>query len=100
MKLGQTIRICRKNRGYTQGELAERADISVSHLSLLEKNKRDPSLATVEAISSALSMPLSVLVFLASKGEEITELSENQIEEISRSIIGLMDGAARQQSLF
>lgn len=100
MNLGKAIRMCRKKRGYTQAELADLAKISVSHLCLLEKDKRDPSLSAVNSISDALRIPVSVLVFLASQYEEIKELNEKQIDELSRSIMGIMDGANRQESLF
>lgn len=100
MNLGKAIRMCRKKRGFTQAEFATLAKISVSHLCLLEKDKRDPSLSVVSSISDALKVPVSVLVLLASRHEDITELSENQIEELSRNILEIMDGADKQESLF
>jgi transcriptional regulator with XRE-family HTH domain len=100
MNLGKSIRMCRKKRGLKQAELAKLANISVSHLCLLEKDKRDPSLSAVSAISDALKIPVSVLVLLASQYGEIKELSENQIEELSRNILGILDSADRQESLF
>ena len=100
MNLGNTIKVCREKRGYKQGEFADLAGISVSHLCLLEKNKRDPSLSTAESIANALRIPLSVLVFLAAEKGELKELSESQIEELSRSVLGLMDDVSRQESLF
>lgn len=100
MNLGKAIRICRKKKGLTQAELASLSNISVSHLCLLEKDKRDPSLSAVTAISDALKIPISVLVLLASKHEDINELSENQIEELSRNIMGIIDEANKQESLF
>lgn len=100
MNIGQTIKFCRKNNGLTQGQLAKLAGISVSHISLMENNEREPALSKLEAISKALNMPLSVLVFLASNSEEVTELSKSQIEEMSNSIMGLMDVAYRQETLF
>jgi len=100
MKLGETISLCRKKRGYTQAQLASLAGISVSHLSLTENNKRDPSLSAIESISNALRIPLSVLLFLASENECLTDFNEKDLERISQSIIGLMDGASRQETLF
>lgn len=100
MNLGKAIRMCRKKRGLKQTELASLAKISVSHLCLLENEDREPSLSAVTAISDSLRIPISVLMFLASQYEEIKELSENQIEELSRNIMGIMDGANRQESLF
>lgn len=100
MNLGKAILMCRKKRGYTQAKLADLAHISVSHLCLLEKDKRDPSLSAVSSISNALKIPVTVLVLLASQYEEIIELSENQIEDLSRSIMEIIDGAGKQESLF
>lgn len=99
MNLGNTIKSIRKKRGYTQSQLADRAGISVSHLCLLEKEKRDPSLSTIKAISDALNIPVSILIFLAAKNEQITELTENQIDELKHSITGIIDSVSRQERL-
>lgn len=100
MNLGKAIQMCRKKRGLTQARLASLAKISVSHLSLLESEDRDPSLSAVSSISEALKIPVSILMLLASQYEDIKELSEKQIEELTRSIMGIMDGASKQESLF
>ena len=100
MNLGKAIRMCRMKRGFKQAELAKLANISVSHLCLLEKDKRDPSLSVVDSISNALKIPVSVIVLLASHHEDIKELKENQIEDLSRSIMGIIDSVSRQESLF
>lgn len=100
MNIGKTIKLCRKNQGLTQGKLAELSGISVSHISLMESDKREPALSKLESIAKALKIPLSVLVFLASNSEEVKDLSKSQIEEMSNSIMGLMDVANRQETLF
>ncbi|WP_083499489.1 helix-turn-helix domain-containing protein [Thioalkalivibrio nitratireducens] len=100
MNLGAAIKSCRKLRGLTQSKLAELSDVSVSHLCLIEKNKRDPSIATIESISKALKTPLSVLVFIAAEKEEIPELNQDQLDTISTGILELMDGTRKQQNLF
>lgn len=100
MNLGTAIRTCRKLRGLTQSKLAELSNVSVSHLCLIEKNKRDPSIATVESISKALKTPLSVLVFLAAEKEDVPELKQDQLDALSTGILELMDGTRKQQSLF
>ena len=100
MNLGATIKSCRRLRGLKLTALAERAHISISHLSLLEQDKRDPSLATVRAIADALNIPLSVLVFLSASTREVSDLNESQIDALARSVTELMDVAARQDNLF
>ena len=100
MNLGEAIKTCRKLRGLTQSKLAELSNLSVSHLCLIEKNKRDPSITAAESISKALNTPLSVLVFIAAEKEEIPELKQNQLDDLSTGILELMNGTRKQQSLF
>tara|TARA_R110001592_G_C13013731_1_gene736934 strand:- start:146 stop:433 length:288 start_codon:yes stop_codon:yes gene_type:complete len=93
MDLGGTIRQCRNVKKLTLAELSEKCGISVSHLSLLENNNREPSISAVEAISKSLGLPLSVLVFLASQKNEVSELSASHIETLSNNIMELMANA-------
>lgn len=90
MDLGGTIKQCRKAKKMTLAQLSENCGISVSHLSLLENNNREPSFSAVETISKALGLPLSVLVFLAAQKDEVTELSASHIEALSNNIMELM----------
>lgn len=70
MNIGSAIQMCRTRRRLSQAELAQLAGCSTSYLSMLENSKRDPTLATVEKIASALGIPVEILFFLgADKGE-------------------------------
>lgn len=95
MDLGGTIKQCRKLRGWTQAQLADRVEMSVSHISLLEQNKREPSISAVELIASALNMPLSVLVFLATEKAKINELDAEHVEALSKNIMELMENVQK-----
>lgn len=75
----------------TQSKLAEKSGISTAYLSLLERNERsDPGMTTVEALSKALEVPLSVLMFLASDECERGELGEELSQRLSSAVVGLM----------
>ena len=100
MNLGRTIKLCRKNSGLTQAQLAVLAGISVPHLCLMEQNKRGATVATLEAIAKALKIPLSILIFLAAQHDEIKELDGSQIEELSSNIMRLINETYRQETLF
>lgn len=63
--IGRAIRFLRLGQGLGQPELAERAGLSVSYLSLLERGKRDPATSTVIKIADALGVPLLLLVYVA-----------------------------------
>ena len=56
MNLGKAITLSRTRRGLTQAELAKRAGLSVSYLSLLEQNKRtDPTLSTITPLKRGVN---------------------------------------------
>jgi transcriptional regulator with XRE-family HTH domain len=62
-RLGRRIRDLRTQRidRWTQEELADRAHISVSFLSMIERGERIPHVETLAAIASALGVTLSEL---------------------------------------
>jgi len=60
-QLGRRIRELRTALSFTQEELAERAAISVSFLSMIERAERVPHLKTLSALSNALGLTLSQL---------------------------------------
>ena len=62
IQVGQRIVDLRKTLGYTQEELAERADISVSFLSMIERARRMPRVKTLAVLASAFGIPLSELL--------------------------------------
>lgn len=64
-------------QGLTQENLAERVDLSVSHISEIENGKKRPSLKTLEKIAAALDVSLVSLMGEDSK-KDIRK--ERQIE--------------------
>jgi transcriptional regulator with XRE-family HTH domain len=75
----------------SQGDLAERAGLSVSYLSLIEQGKRTPNLEILEYIADALRIPLNILVFLASDKTELAELDKSAAEKLSLVALKLME---------
>jgi transcriptional regulator with XRE-family HTH domain len=60
-ELGQRICDLRLALSYTQEDLAERANISVSFLSMIERAQRLPHIDTLASIATALGISLSQL---------------------------------------
>lgn len=54
--MGAAIREARLARGVTQAELAERCDVHVNYVSLLERGKRNPTAMMLFTIGAALAM--------------------------------------------
>ena len=58
---GQRIRLLRRERGLTQEQLAERAEISIDFLSLIERGKNSPSFENLEDLAEALDVTVAKL---------------------------------------
>jgi transcriptional regulator with XRE-family HTH domain len=97
MKIGQAIKLCRNQKGLSLSDLAKSANISVSYLSLLERDLRDPNLSTLQDISSALHVPISILMFLAGK-DEILDVSPELAEKLSLVALKLMETSANEKT--
>lgn len=98
MSLGKAIKICREQKGLSRTDLANKADISLSYLSLLEKDNRDPSISKVKDISDALEVPTSILMFLASDKKEIESISPELAEKLSLLSLKLMESSRLGES--
>ena len=87
MNVGQAIRLCRTQRGVSQSTIANRANCSVSYLSMLENNKRDPTLSTVTRIAEALHVPVGLLFILAADQNELGEIDEHLADQLMQSAL-------------
>ena len=61
MKLGKTIKVLRTNLGIRQKDLARRLEITPTYLSLIEADRREPSLFLIKLLSEELNVPLGLL---------------------------------------
>jgi transcriptional regulator with XRE-family HTH domain len=60
--VAQNLREIRARKNLSQQAVAQKARISVSYVSMLERGQRSPPLETLEAIAKALGVtPLSLL---------------------------------------
>ena len=91
MNISKALKLCRTQRGLSKTALAERANLSISYLSLLEKGKRDPNLSTVNEICSALEVPVSIFMFLASDIGELEGVSDELAQMMSHTALKLME---------
>lgn len=74
---GNIIRDIRKHRNLSLQELAQKTELSVSYLSEIERNKKQPSLETIEKIANALNISKEgLLVNSNSASEQPTTLGE------------------------
>ena len=100
MNLGKAISLCRAQRGLTQSELADRAGLSTSYLSLLEQNKRkDPTLSTIQKLAMALRVPSGILFFLAADKTELSGLEPELQEKLAYAALNLLNAPESSQTL-
>ncbi len=66
-KFGQVVRYAREQQGLSQEQLAELADIDRTYVSMIERNKRKPTLEVAERVAVALNIKLSELIKRAEK---------------------------------
>lgn len=98
MNLGRAIKLCRNQRGLSQQELAARAGVSASYLSLLEQNKRDPTLSTIEKLALAVGVPVGVLVFIAAEKDDLAGIGPDLAEKLSFTALTFLRESNDKQS--
>jgi transcriptional regulator with XRE-family HTH domain len=59
--LGNALKLIRTARGLTQRALAKQLDVSANYLSLIESNKREPSLSFLNRLAAQLGVPIAML---------------------------------------
>lgn len=85
--IGEKIQIIRKEKGLTLSECAQRANISKSYLSSIERNlNQNPSIQIVEKIAAVLNVDLRILL---SNPPSVSELPEKEwiefVNELKKS---------------
>ena len=91
MNIGFAIKQCRKTKHFTQSDLSKRSKLSISYISLLERNKRDPNISVLEVISKALDVPVPILIFLAAEKNDLPELGEDltrRLKKLAFKVVG------------
>ena len=69
--VGHRIKMAREAKGLTQEDLAAKADISLTHMGVIERAAKVPSLTTFVAIANALNMSAdSLLLDVVNKSAE------------------------------
>lgn len=76
--IGKAIKTIREAKGKPLGVLATDSGLSVPYLSLLESDKRTPSLDAIKRIAESLEVPIDVFVLIGS-GEDCSLTSTDDL---------------------
>lgn len=90
MKYGRALRIARAMAGLEQRELAKRAGLDASHISLIERDRRNPSVATLEKIAKALRIPFPLLTLLATESRDLKTVDESEIHRLAEFLARML----------
>lgn len=97
MTIGRAVKLLRTRVGLKQSELASAAGFSVSHLSLIESDKRRPTIETLNAISSALKVPTSMIMLLATPDESFESMPEPLRRKMREATLALIQGLEKDE---
>ena len=97
LDIGQKLRAIRKERGLSQRELATKAGLTNGTISLIEKNRTSPSVASLKSLLDAI--PISMAEFFSTleetpaakvffRADEFTEVSPKIAGQVSLRQIG------------
>jgi len=73
MALGLTLKLLRTASNLTQNSLAKDLGVSANYLSLLENERKEPSLSFLKRFSKRFDVPLGYLLWLALQDEQSNE---------------------------
>jgi len=91
--VGKRIRAARESKGMTQEELAAKADISPTHIGVIERGTKVPNLDTFVAIVNALEVSADVVL------QDVVDKSfESQTTELSSLLAG--QSATTQKKIY
>ena len=81
--LGLAIKAVREAKGLSMRELAERAELATSTISVVEHGERDPNFNTLVAVCRVLGTKPSTLLSLAEKlGQDLPKQIERRQEHL------------------
>lgn len=87
MSLGKTIKLLRISSGLKQKELAPKLGITPNYLSLVENDKREPSMSFLRALAGELDLPLGLFLWDTSKTVSVFDSEQKKIYEEIKNLI-------------
>lgn len=96
LDIGARLREVRESNGLSQRELANRAGLTNGAISLIEKNRTSPSVASLKLLLDAIPMTMSeFFAELEDRSPSRYFYSADEFTELSPQKLGLAESAAR-----
>jgi transcriptional regulator with XRE-family HTH domain len=94
--IGEALRTMRVFHDMTQKDLADKLEISKSHLSEIESGKKMPTLALLERYSQVFNIPISSILFFSENLDERNLPMEKARVMVSSKILALLSFIAER----
>lgn len=92
MKVGQTIKHLRKEKGINQKEFAKSIGMSTTYLSQVEKHDKGVKHSTMERISKALGVPIPAIQLLALEESDVHDSKVDSFRVLKPIIDQMLEG--------
>jgi transcriptional regulator with XRE-family HTH domain len=92
MKIGQTLKLLRIAAKLKQAGLANSLGVTTNYLSLVENDRREPSLSLLKKFAEVLDVPLGYLLWIA-----LDEHSSDEAITLREKMDELLSVLARQR---
>ena len=100
MTLGAAIKRLRAAAGWSQKDFAEQLEISPSYLSLIEADRREPTIPLVRRMAEKLGVPAVILFASALKPRTDTEGEAAELlSEVLEKLVEVAGASVSQMSL-
>ncbi len=90
MNYSKAVRMARSIANISQQELAKRASLNRSYISLIESGDRNATTETLEKIAEAMEIPAHLFTLLAVEESDKTALGEDQIRSLGVALAELL----------
>lgn len=90
MNYGKALKLARVLADLNQKDLAARAGLDPSHISLIEKGTRRPSLAAFEKLSRALGIPTDLFILMAAEKQDLKLRDPSELQRALESMARLV----------
>ena len=103
LRMGENVRQCRKEKGYTQEELAEACSFSAAFCAQIETGVRLMSLPTLVNMSDVLQTSPNILIYGKTRNARIahivnmlSDMSEEKVAYIEESVLLLQSWFSKE----
>lgn len=90
MNYSKAVRMARSIADISQQELAERASLNRSYISLIESGDRNATTETLNKIAAALEIPPHLFTMLAVEESDRTAIGKEQIQSLGVALAELL----------